>query len=121
MRKVARGSFKALPRVWIPEVVPVALGSMLAPGGGSAEVEALIPVRTAGLGARVLAVRIERDQIAYVLRGGLELRVGSLEDIALKLAVARDIMRRGPLAGYLDVSVPARPVAGSNPQVSGGG
>jgi cell division protein FtsQ len=121
MHKIPRGSFDALPRVWIPEVVPVALGSVLVPGGGAAEVEALRPVRTAGLSARVLTVRIEREQIAYVLRGGLELRVGSLEDISLKLAVARDIMRRTALTGYLDVSVPARPVAGHNPQVSGGG
>lgn len=121
MGKIPRGSFDALPRVWIPQPVPVALGSTLAPGGGAAEVEALTPIRTAGLDARVLTVRIERDQVAYVLRGGLELRVGPLEDIALKLAVARDIMRRTALTGYLDVSVPARPVAGSNPQVSGGG
>jgi cell division protein FtsQ len=121
MDKIPRGSFAALPRVWIPEAVPVALGATLAAGGGAAEVEALMPMRTAGLSARVLTVRIERDQVAYVLRGGLELRVGTLDDIALKLAVARDIMHRSALTGYLDVSVPARPVAGSNPQVSGGG
>jgi hypothetical protein len=121
MQQVPKGSFDGLPRVWVPQSVSVTLGETLGAGAGAAEVKALAPIRTAALGVPVLTVRIDHDQVEYVLRGGLELRVGSTENLPLKLAVARAILRRTALAGYLDVSVPARPVAGTNPKVSGGG
>jgi cell division protein FtsQ len=121
MQRVPKGSFAALPRIWIPQSVPVTLGVTLGSGAGAAEARALAPLRTAALGVPVMTVRIDHDQVAYALGGGLELRVGSTENLPLKLAVARDILRRTPLTGYLDVSVPTRPVGGSNPQVSGGG
>jgi hypothetical protein len=121
MQRVPKGSFAALPRVWVPQSVGVTLGATLGAGAGAAEVEALAPLRTAALGIPVLTVRIDHDQVAYALRGGLELRVGSTDSLPLKLAVARDILRRTALTGYLDVSVPARPVAAGNPQLSGGG
>ena len=121
MRQVPKGAYAVLPRVWLPQSVDVALGATLGAGGGAAEVAALAPVRAAGLGTRVLTVRIADGQVAYALRGGLELRVGSTDDLALKLAIARDILRRESLTGYLDVSAPERPVASGNPQVLGGG
>jgi hypothetical protein len=46
-------------------------------------------------------------------------RVGDRSDLALKLAVAGRILEQTPLTGYLDVSVPQRPVATANDQVSG--
>jgi hypothetical protein len=52
-----------------------------------------------------------------VLRSGLELRLGSPRASRLKLAVAAEIVPLlDPGTLYLDVSVPARPVAGTNPQ-----
>ena len=51
-------------------------------------------------------------QWIYVLHGGLELRVGTRLELPLKLEVARRILARTPVVGYLDVSVPERPVAG---------
>ncbi len=121
MRRVPKGAFGSLPRIWVTQSVDVTLGATLAGGGGAAEAAALWPVFAAGLGARVLTVGIKDGQVAYALRGGLELRVGTMDDLLLKLAVARDILRRETLTGYLDVSVPERPVASTNPQVSGGG
>ena len=96
-------------------------GATLGAGGGAAEVAALAPVRAAGLSARVLNVGINGGQVTYALRGGLELRVGSAENLPLKLAIARQILGHTTVVGYLDVSVPERPVAGDNPQVSGKG
>jgi hypothetical protein len=121
MRHIPKGSFDALPRIWISQSIDVALGSTLGAGGGAAEVGALGPVRAAGLSARVLTVSVAGGQVRYALRGGVELRVGSTDDLALKLAVARDILGRNDVSGYLDVSAPERPVASVNPQVSGGG
>lgn len=116
---IARGRFRGLPRIWLPQKVEIVLGATLGRGGGAEEVAALAPLRAAGLGGRVTTVRIDGGQVTYALRGGLALHVGSMDGLALKLAVARRILAGGGLSGYLDVSVPERPVAGTNPQVSG--
>jgi hypothetical protein len=73
----------------------------------------------ARLARRVGSVHNESGQWIYVLRGGLQVRVGTRSELALKLAIARRILERAPVVGYLDVSVPERPVAGQEPQVSG--
>ena len=119
MARVATDHLLGMPRIWVTKKVDVALGAMLGPGGGAEEAAALVPLRTAGLESRVSTVHIANGQLVYVLRGGLELRVGRAHNLALKLAVARRILVRTNLVGYLDVSVPERPVAGTNPQVSG--
>jgi cell division protein FtsQ len=121
MREVPKGAFAGLPRIWVPQSVDITLGSTLGAGGGAAEAAALAPVVAAGLASRVLTVGVADGQVAYALRGGLELRVGSTENLPLKLAVAREILRRESLTGYLDVSAPERPVASTDPQLSGGG
>jgi hypothetical protein len=54
-----------------------------------------------------------------VLRGGLQIRVGDRTNLSLKLAVAAVILGHTPIFGYLDVSVPQRPVAHANRQLSG--
>jgi hypothetical protein len=58
------------------------------------------------------------------LRSGLELRFGPPLDLGLKLAVARGVLPTlaAPSGGgprYLDLTVPERPVAGTDPQVEG--
>ncbi len=119
MARLAPGRLLGMPRIWVTKKVDVALGTMLGPGGGAEEAAALVPLRAAGLESRVSTVQITDGQIVYVLRGGLELRVGKADNLALKLAVARRILSGTDVVGYLDVSVPERPVAGSNPQFSG--
>jgi hypothetical protein len=83
-------------------------------------IRALSALRDVRLRGRVKSVRVTGDDLVVVLRDGLEVVVGRPVDIAVKLAVAARVI---PLleggTGYLDVSVPERPVAGTglNPQV----
>jgi hypothetical protein len=57
-----------------------------------------------------------------VLPQGPELRFGDVTELTLKLAVATRML---PLttgtSGYVDVTVPTRPIAGGNPKVSSRG
>lgn len=117
--RLPRGGRPVLPRIWKPASADVLVGAMLASGDGAAEIDALAPVRSAGMGGRVATVKIEDGQITYVLRGGLEVRAGSATDLPLKLTIARRILAQTAVSGYLDVSVPERPVGGGNPRLSG--
>lgn len=117
--RLPRGGHPALPRIWKPASTEVNVGATLAPGDGAAEVAALAPLRSVGMAGRVATVKIAGGQIAYVLRGGLEVRAGRGRDLPLKLTIARRILAQTRVAGYLDVSVPERPVGGVNSQLSG--
>jgi cell division protein FtsQ len=117
--RLPRGARPALPRIWKPASADVLVGATLATGDGADELDALAPVRSTGMGGRVATVKIEDGQITYVLRGGLEVRAGGAVDLPLKLTIARRILAQMPVSGYLDVSVPERPVGGNNPQLSG--
>ena len=65
---------------------------------------------------------LAHDALVFRLRSGLELRLGAPTDVRLKLAIARRALRALPAgATYVDVSVPGRPVAGTDPQLSGRG
>jgi len=117
--RIAQRTHRVLPRIWLEQSVDVSLGGTLADGRGAEEVGMLDALRDSGLGRRVASVHEVNGEWAYVLRGGLKLEVGARSDLALKLAIAHRILERTPLTGYLDVSVPKRPVAGGNSQVSG--
>jgi hypothetical protein len=61
----------------------------------------------------VTSVVATGDELTLMLRAGLELRLGDSSDLPVKLEVAREVLRRlEGESGYLDVSVPERPVAG---------
>ena len=68
-------------------------------------------------------VETHGTEIAFVLRSGLQVRLGDKADLRLKLAIARRILAvlgGSATSGYVDVSVPERPVVGStNSQVAG--
>jgi cell division protein FtsQ len=117
--QIAQRTHRALPRIWLEQTVGVSLGGTLAAGGGAEEVAMLDALHEARLARRVASVHRVNGEWAYVLRGGLQLRVGAPVELDLKLAIARRILERNALTGYLDVSVPERPVAGPDPQVSG--
>ena len=119
MARVAQGTHRALPRIWLRKDVPVRLGRMLGAGGGTEEIAALRPVTAVPLVPRVASVRVQKGQVVYVLRGGLDVRAGRATDLPLKLEIARQILDQTAVHGYLDVSVVERPVAGLDPQVSG--
>jgi cell division protein FtsQ len=113
-----------LPRLYVPAGTPVVPGETLGPFDGRIAAAALAPLSPRSFPSPVRFVRASRSELTLVLRSGLEIRFGDLGDLYLKLAIARRILHAvaaGPTsAGYLDVSVPERPVLRLlNPRVSG--
>jgi cell division protein FtsQ len=118
--RIPSGKRPGLPRVWVPTAAAVTAGAFLAPdtGGTAARVLALAAV----LPARVSTATMSHGELTLRLRSGLELRLGEPVDVRLKLAVARRALAvLPPGSAYLDVSLPQRPVAGTNPQLSSTG
>lgn len=111
-----------LPRLWVTKAVDVEVGAPLPPQL-TAAATALAPLRGAGLPGGVSAVRVGKDELTLQLGGGLRVLLGDTGDLRLKLAIARRILRKTGAAasgtGYLDVSVPLRPVLSPVPQVEG--
>ena len=119
MAKIRQRTHVSLPRIWLAQPLGVPVGGTLASGGGAEEVTLLDALRGARLARRIRSVRQARGQWIYAMRGGLEIRVGDATDLPLKLAIAAEILQHAPVTGYLDVSVPQRPVAHDDGQVSG--
>jgi cell division septal protein FtsQ len=121
---VQRGALPSLPRIWLGGTTVVQVGSLLRDPSAVVASHALLSFKDAGLGARISFVRATDGRLVAGLRGGLEVRFGPPVEVGLKLAVARTILPTlaAPPAGgptYLDVTVPERPVAGTDPQVAG--
>jgi cell division protein FtsQ len=111
-----KGARAGLPRVWVTRDTDVAVGDTLADPGTQRAVRVLAAAARE-LPAVVRAVRVEARETTLILRSGLELRIGREHDVRLKLAVAARILPQlGADSTYLDVAVPDRPVAGSEPQ-----
>src|SRR5205823_9507272 len=117
VRSADLSAARKLPRIWIPRIVAaVDVGATVADADAARAIRALAIARGTGFGARIAAVRSSDRELTFVLAGGPELRFGDPTALPLKLAVARRLV---PLAastsGYVDVTVPARPVAGLKP------
>jgi cell division protein FtsQ len=112
VRSLRRGDHPRLPRLWVARSVQASPGALVTDAQARRAVLALRPLADAPLPLRVRSVRATPRQLTFALAGGLELRLGDESDLALKLAVAREII---PVLGagqcYLDLSVPERPVA----------
>lgn len=122
LHALARGTELALPRIWLPRTADVQVGATVAPDEGGLAATALAAARRVGFHGRVRDVSTTGGSLVFTLRSGLQLRLGDEQDLALKLAVAARILPLVRGAAYLDVSVPARPVAGSgNAQPAGRG
>jgi cell division protein FtsQ len=120
LSRVARGQEEGLARVWVAKATQLTPGAILADGDGGSPARAL--AFAGALPARIAVAAVDHRQLLFKLRSGLELRLGEPTDLRLKLAIARRALRAlPPGATYLDVSVPGRPVAGQNPQLSTGG
>jgi len=120
---VDRGAFRATPRIWLPTGFDVQVGSFLTDEAG-AVARALRAFVAAGFAHRVTWARIHDGELSLGLHDGPELRLGGPVDLQLKIAIVRSVLPTLalPSAGgptYVDVSVPERPVAGSNPQPAG--
>lgn len=118
---VPRGSDAGLPRIWVPTAVHVLAGGFLDATHGGSAAHALALVAD-GFPAHIATASFAGGDLTFRLHSGLELRLGEATDVRLKLAIARRALFDLPSgATYLDVSVPRRPVAGTDPQLSGGG
>lgn len=121
------GRLGPLPRIWVPKSTDVEVGTTLADAHARAAVRALVPLRRLDFPARVRFVRASGKELTLVLASGVELRLGDLDRLALKLTVAAQVLPQveAPDKGppYLDLTVPERPVASSSavpdPQVGG--
>jgi hypothetical protein len=113
LAQLARGARPNLPRLWIAKGPLFQVGGS-APAALDEPLAAITPLAGMRFPARVLSVRAGEDELTLVLRSGLELRLGNVTAVQLKLAAAAKVL---PLVAdgtrYLDVSVPERPVAGS--------
>lgn len=122
LRTLPHPRLSGLPRLWVTKDVQIAVGRTL-PAQQAAAAAALAPLRGASLPAGVSAVQAGAHELTLTLGGGLELRLGDAGDIRLKLAIARRILKTTGAAaaggGYLDVSVPERPVLFAKSQVGG--
>jgi cell division septal protein FtsQ len=112
-----------LPRIW------VASSSVPAEGALLTDDEALQPALALGQALssdRPLFRQVEQareedeDGLVLVLRSGTEVRLGDAAELGLQLAIARRILTLADWdVGYVDVSVPERPVIDSSPQLEG--
>lgn len=122
IRTAGRLDSPKLPRIWVGPAATVDPGAAVGDADAAQAVAALAVARSSRFTARIATVRSTDHELTFVLPGGLELRFGNAGDLALKLAVAQRLL---PLvagtAGYVDLTVPERPVAGGNPQVSTSG
>jgi len=120
MGRIPNGTNGGLARIWVKRATPVTAGEILGVDAGGDTARALaLAVR---FPARIATAALVHDELVLRLRSGIVLRLGAPTDVRLKLAIARRALRVLPAgATYVDVSVPGRPVAGIDPQVSGGG
>ena len=121
---VDRSRFRSLPRVWIPPAVAVETGTVLDDASGGAAARSVALFLRAGFGHHVAWAVRQGAALRVGLRTGLELRLGGAADLRLKIAIAKEIvptLMRPSLGGpaYLDLTVPERPVAGPESQLSG--
>ena len=107
-----RGARRALPRIWLKRDVELAAGFSLV-GAPLRAARAVAPLTGAKL-PRVASVRSGDSELTLVLRSGIEVRLGDGSERLLKVTIARRILPSlAGSEGYVDVSVPARPVASS--------
>ena len=111
--RVDRHAKPGLARMWVAKDVTLEKGAIV-DGDLRVAVEAVTPLAGTHFPGRVVSLTTANDQLTLRLWTGLELRLGDIRDVNLKLAVAARVIPQLPDgAGYLDVSVPDRPVAGA--------
>ncbi|MDQ2985026.1 MAG: FtsQ-type POTRA domain-containing protein [Actinomycetota bacterium] len=115
IRSVEQAAGPALPRIWVSGSADVQSDGSLKDAAGVEAIRSLAALQAARWPIHVRLVKLEDGEVSFVLRSGLELRLGSTRLLPLKFAVAGRILAivrsTMPDARYIDVSVPARPVA----------
>jgi cell division septal protein FtsQ len=125
MQRLRTPKRSSLPRVWVPKGTAVELGATLPAADGGIAAAALAPITRHTFPTSVRFVRVSGSELTLVLHSGLQVRLGDLGDLRLKIAIAQRILHAVgadvSTSGYLDVSVPERPVvSATNSQVSSG-
>jgi cell division protein FtsQ len=117
----APGTRRSLPRVWLTQSGDPEAGAALVDRQGLRAVRALAIARRTGFRTRIWNAKAHAHELTFLLGSGLQLRLGDARAVRLKLAVATRVLPqlRGGGYTYLDVSVPGRPVAGTNSQPGG--
>ena len=111
-----KGERTDLPRIWLQGTVSVSPGGTLS-GDPARAVTTAAPLWHSLLRRRVATVRAATDELTLVLRSGLELHLGDATNLPLKLAVGARIAASATHAtGYIDLTVPDRPVSKLNPK-----
>ena len=122
LRALPHPERSTMPRLWVTHAVAITVGATLAPGVAAAATAAGAG-RDVVLAGGIRTVRETSSELTLTLGSGLDVRLGDAGDLRLKLAIARRIIAEsggGAIGdGYLDVSVPERPVLHLNSQVTG--
>lgn len=113
MATLRHGAWPWLPRIWVGRGETFVVGALVNADLGPA-LQAVSPLGAVRFPARVTSVRTTGGELTLMLRDGIEIRLGDARDVPLKLVVAANVL---PLVTsdtrYIDVSVPGRPVSGS--------
>jgi hypothetical protein len=107
-----------LPRVWVPGHTAVRVGAIL--DGGQTRVAVRAAGLAGALASRIGTVTYSGGVLAFHLRSGFQVLLGTPSDVRLKVAVAVRALPLVPAgSNFLDVSVPGRTVSGvGSPVVS---
>jgi cell division protein FtsQ len=122
LKQMTQPHLSGLPRMYVAaHAVDIRVGATL-PAPVADGAAAVAPLAGSPLPGGVRLVSEGTDGLQLILGTGFEVRLGDTGDLRLKLAIARRILvatGAATHAGYLDVSVPERPVLNTNPQVAG--
>ena len=128
MRKVENPRRSSLPRLWLPKTVQIAVGETLPRYDGKLAAAAVAPIAPGVFHGGVRTVASSPSGLTLVLASGPQIRLGDIGDLRLKLTIARRILEIAASStsstppAYVDVSVPERPVLGTdNSQVASTG
>jgi cell division septal protein FtsQ len=122
LRPLDHAHMSSLPRLWLPTKAAAPEVGKDLPAAETAAAMAVAPLRAAPLPGHVETATSNGTQLTLTLASGFEVRLGDVGDLRLKLSIARRILSLSGAAtgsGYVDVSVPERPVLSSNSQVAG--
>jgi cell division protein FtsQ len=111
MARLAATADAKLPRLWLSSAKTINAGDFLSAAGGGMAARAL--GAAGAFRSRVATASVAGGELAFHLRSGIQLLLGTGGAIPLKVAVAVRALRALPSgARFVDVSVPSRPVAG---------
>ena len=129
MRKILNPRRSSLPRLWLPsKSVDVSVGETLPLLDGKLAAAAVAPIPPGSFKGGVRSVESSSSGLTLVLASGPQIRLGDIGNLRLKLTIARHILGIAAASdstappAYVDVSVPERPVLGTqNSQVGSTG